>query len=74
MPQDPNDEPASVLLEEIQTEKEHQQPKRRKKTTTRSKTQDSDNYSLLTLAGALGQNDASIDDASMAELRGDKNE
>ncbi len=37
VPQDPNDEPASVLLEKIQDEKEHQQPKR-KKTITRRKT------------------------------------
>ena len=33
MPQDPNDEPASVLLEKIQNEKEHQQPKRKKRAT-----------------------------------------
>ena len=33
VPQDPNDEPASVLLERIREEKEHQQPKRKKKTT-----------------------------------------
>ena len=52
VPQDPNDEPATVLLEKIQEEKEHQQPKRRKK-TTKSKTQDSDNYPLLALARAL---------------------
>ena len=31
--QDPNDEPASVLLEKIRDEKEHQQPKRKKRTT-----------------------------------------
>ena len=31
--QDPNDEPASVLLEKIQSEKAPQQPKRKKKTT-----------------------------------------
>ena len=31
--QDPNDEPASVLLEKSQEEKGHQQPKRKKKTT-----------------------------------------
>jgi len=31
VPQDPNDEPASVLLEEIQKKKEPQQPKRKKK-------------------------------------------
>ena len=37
VPQDPNDEPASVLLEKIRDEKEYQQPKR-KKTTTRRKT------------------------------------
>ena len=52
VPQDPNDEPATVLLEKIQEEKERQQPKRQKK-TTKSKTQDSDNYPLLALAGAL---------------------
>ena len=50
VPQDPNDEPASVLLERIQTEKEHQQPKRRKKTMKKSKAQDSDTYPLLALA------------------------
>ena len=33
VPQDPNDEPASVLLEKIREEKEHQQPKRKKRTT-----------------------------------------
>ena len=33
VPQDPNDEPASVLLEEIQAEKAPQQPKRKKRTT-----------------------------------------
>ena len=37
VPQDPNDEPASVLLEKIRDEKKHQQPKR-KKTTPKSKT------------------------------------
>ncbi len=31
--QDPNDEPADVLLEKIRAEKEHQQPKRKKRTT-----------------------------------------
>ncbi len=36
VPQDPDDEPASVLLENIRDEKEHQQPKR-KKTTTKMK-------------------------------------
>ncbi len=36
VPQDPNDEPASVLLEKIREEKEHQQPKR-KKTKTKVK-------------------------------------
>ncbi len=36
VPQDPNDEPASVLLEKIRDEKDQQQPKR-KKTTTKSK-------------------------------------
>lgn len=33
VPQDPNDEPASVLLEKIRNEKEHQQPKGKKRTT-----------------------------------------
>ncbi len=33
VPQDPNDEPASVLLEKIRDEKEHQQLKRKKRTT-----------------------------------------
>lgn len=33
VPQDPNDEPASVLLEKIQAEKAPQQPKRKKRTT-----------------------------------------
>ena len=55
VPQDPNDESASVLLEKIREEKERQQPKRRKQ-TTKSKTQDSDNYPLLTLAEALEHN------------------
>ena len=36
VPQDPNDEPASVLLEKVRDEKENQQPKR-KKTTTKPK-------------------------------------
>ena len=36
VPQDPNDEPASVLLEKIRDEKENQQPKR-KKTTAKTK-------------------------------------
>ena len=36
VPQDPKDEPASVLLEKIQEEKGHQQPKR-KQTTTKPK-------------------------------------
>lgn len=30
VPQDPNDEPANVLLEKIRDEKEHQQPKRKR--------------------------------------------
>ena len=32
VPQDPNDEPATVLLEKIRDEKEHQQPNRKKRT------------------------------------------
>ena len=43
VPQDPGDEPASVLLEKIQDKKKQQQPK--------SKTQDSEDYPLLTLPG-----------------------
>ena len=72
VPQDPNDEPASILLEKIRGEKK-QQPKQRKK-TAKSKAQDSDDYPLLALAGALEQNDDSIGDASLVELRGDKGE
>ena len=33
VPQDPNDEPATILLEKIRDEKEHLQPKRKKRTT-----------------------------------------
>lgn len=73
VPQDPNDEPASALLRRIQDEKEYQQPKQRKK-TTKSKAQDSDDYPLLTLAGALEQNGDSIDAALLVELRGGKGE
>ena len=69
VPQDPNDEPASVLLEKIQVQKKQQQPKQKKKTATKSKTQDDDNYPLLTLAGALECNDDSIGDASRVEWR-----
>ena len=46
--QDLNDEPASVLLEKIRDEKEHQQPKR-KKTTPKSKTTVSAKQMLLPL-------------------------
>ena len=73
VPQDPNDEPASALLERIQGEKESQQPKQRKK-TTKLKAKDSDDYPLLTLAGELEPNDTSIGDASLVELRGGKGE
>ena len=52
VPQDPNDEPATVLLEKIQ-EKKQQQPKQRKK-TTKSKAQDTDDYPLLALSGSVG--------------------
>ena len=72
VPQDPNDEPASVLLERIQAEKKRQ-PKKRKQ-TTKSKTQDSDGYPLLALTRALEQNDDSIDAASLIELRGANSE
>ncbi|MDE0012216.1 MAG: restriction endonuclease subunit S [Candidatus Poribacteria bacterium] len=73
VPQDPNDEPASTLLEKIRDEKERPQPKRRKK-TTKSKTQSSDDYPLLALAGALERNDDLIGDVSPVELRGGKGE
>ena len=46
VPQDPNDEPASVLLEKIQDEKEQQQPKRKKKTTKAKKTSSAKQMSL----------------------------
>ena len=45
-PQDPNDEPASVLLEKIRDEKKHQQPKR-KKTIPKSETTPSAKQMLL---------------------------
>ena len=48
VPQDSNDEPASVLLEKIQDEKKQHQPKP-KKTKKKSKIQDGDAYPLLTL-------------------------
>ena len=48
VPQDPNDEPASVLLEKIQEEKGPQQPKR-KKTIPKSKTTLSAKQMLLPL-------------------------
>ena len=73
VPQDPNDEPASVLLEKIREEKK-QQPKQQRKTVKKSTTQESDNYPLLALAGELERNDASIGDASLVELRGGKGE
>ena len=72
VPQDPNDEPASILLEKIRGEKK-QQPKQRKK-TAKSKAQGSDDYPLLALAGALEQNDDSIGDASLVELQDDNGE
>ncbi len=48
VPQDSNDEPASVSLEKIQDEKKQHQPKP-KKTKKKSKIQDGDAYPLLTL-------------------------
>ena len=73
VPQNPNDKPATVLLEKIQEEKERQQPKQRKK-TTKSKAKDSDDYPLLALVGELERNDTSISDTSLVELRGGKGE
>ena len=72
VPQDPNDKPATVLLEKIREEKK-QQPKQRKK-TAKSKAQDSDDYPLLTLARELERNDDAISEASLVELRGGKGE
>ena len=72
VPQDPNDEPASVLLEKIQEEKE-QHPKKQQK-TTKSKTKESDDHPLLPLAGVLEQNDDAIDETSLVALRGGKDE
>ncbi len=46
VPQDPNDEPASVLLEKIREQKEHQQPKRKKKTTKPKNTSSAKQLSL----------------------------
>ena len=73
VPQDPKDEPAIVLLERIRDVKKCQQPKQRKK-TTKPKGQKSDDYPLLVLAGALKQNDDSIDTVSTTELREDNSE
>ena len=73
VPQDPKDEPAIVLLERIRDVKKCQQPKQRKK-TTKPKGQESDDYPLLVLAGALKQNDDSIDTVSTTELREDNSE
>ena len=49
VPQDPDDEPASVLLEKIRDERKHQQPKR-KKTKKKTKTVPNDTLPLFTLA------------------------
>ncbi|MYB63293.1 hypothetical protein F4X73_01270 [Candidatus Poribacteria bacterium] len=46
VPQDPNDEPASILLEKIRDEKEYQQPKRKKTTTKRKTPTSTDQLSL----------------------------
>ena len=46
VPQDPNDEPASVLLEKIQKEKEQQQPKRKKATVKVKRTSSAKQLSL----------------------------
>ncbi len=46
VPQDPNDEPASVLLEKIQAEKVSQQPKRKKRTTKAKTTPSAKQMSL----------------------------
>ena len=73
VPQDPNDEPARGLLERIQVEKK-QEPKQEKKTATKSKTQDDDNYPLLALAGALERNNDSLVNGSLVESRGDNSE
>lgn len=46
VPQDPNDEPANVLLEKIRDEKEHQQPKRKKTKTKVKRTSSAQQLSL----------------------------
>jgi type I restriction enzyme S subunit len=46
VPQDPNDEPASVLLEKIQDEKENQQPQRKKTKTKVKRTSSAQQLSL----------------------------
>ena len=46
VPQDPNDEPASVLLEKIRDEKEHQPPKRKKTKTKVKSTSSAQQLSL----------------------------
>lgn len=56
VPQNPNDEPASVLLEKVEEEKEQQQLKHGEKTKTKSKTQNGNDYPLLALAEALERN------------------
>ena len=46
VPQDPNDEPASVLLEKIRDEKENQQPQRKKTKTKVKRTSSAQQLSL----------------------------
>ncbi len=54
--QDPNDEPASVLLETIRDEKKRQQLKKQQNTKSKSKIHDNNDAPLLTPTGTLESN------------------
>ena len=56
VPQDPNDEPASVLLEKIRGEEKRTQLKKQQNAKSKSKTRDSNDTLLLTPAGTLESN------------------
>ena len=74
VPQDPNDEPAGVLLEKIKNEEKQQSKQQKKKTIKTSKTLDNYDYPLLELVGNLERRGDSISDVSAAELPGDNGE